>query len=163
MYMKSHISFDSVVAIISLLNSLLHWNLKRIPCATTVENWVKKSGYGIYHNIAPAPEKKYAVIADESMMLGSEKMMLIPGVDVDKVNETALTQDDISVLNIAAASSWNSAGIKDELKETEEKVGHAPLYAGGDNDVKLSKAIRDKGYVHIRDAGHTAALQVEHV
>jgi hypothetical protein len=52
--------------------------------------------------------------------------MMIPGVDADKVNETALTRDDISVLNIAAASSWNSAGIKDELKETEEKVGHAP-------------------------------------
>ncbi|MDR1887173.1 MAG: hypothetical protein LBQ70_04580 [Prevotellaceae bacterium] len=72
--MKTHISFDSVVAIISLLNSLLHWNLKRIPRASTVENWVKKSGYDVYHNSSvPAPEKEYAVIADESMMPGSEK------------------------------------------------------------------------------------------
>jgi hypothetical protein len=69
----------------------------------------------------------------------------------------------MNILNIAVDSSWNSAGIKDELKETEGKVGHAPLYAIGDSDVKLSKAIRDQGYIHIRDAGHTAALQLEHV
>jgi hypothetical protein len=115
-YMKAHIGFDSVVVIISLLNSLLLWNLKRIPCANTVENRVKKSGYGIYHNSGcPAPEKEYAVTADESMMPGSEKMMPVLGVDADKANETALTRGDIGILNIAADSSWNSAGIKDDI------------------------------------------------
>jgi hypothetical protein len=148
-YTKTRIGFDPVAVIISLLNSLLHWNLKRIPCANTIENRVKKSGYGIYHNSGcPAPEKEYAVIADESMMSGSEKMMPVLGVDANRLNDTTLTQNDMNILNIAADSSWNSSGIKDELKETEEKVGHAPLYAIGDNGSKLSKAIRDQGYIH---------------
>jgi hypothetical protein len=50
MYMKAHISFKSVTTVLSLLNNLMTWDLKRIPCANTVENWVKKSGYVIYHN-----------------------------------------------------------------------------------------------------------------
>jgi hypothetical protein len=237
MYMKAHISFKSVTTILSLLNNLMAWDLKRIPCANTVENWVKKSGYVIYHNAhysapkkahavktssegdaertstccpapekeyavvqtssegdagrastccpapekeyavqtssegdagrtstcCPAPEKEYAIIADESMMLGSEKMILVLGVDANKVNNKALTQNDINILDIAVDSSWNSAGIEEELKKTEKKVGYAPLYAIGDNDVKLSKAFRDKGYTHIRDVGHTMALQVQYV
>jgi hypothetical protein len=163
-YTKTNVGFDSVVVILSLLSELLEWNLERIPCANTIENWVKKSGYEVYHHCCcPAPEKEYAVIADESMMLGSEKMMLILGVDANKENDKALTQNDISVLDISVASSWNSSSIKNVLNETEEKVGHAPEYAIGDNDVKLAKAFRDQGYIHVRDAGHTAALQVEHV
>jgi hypothetical protein len=72
--MTARISFDPVAVIISLLNQLLHRNLKRIPCTGTVENWVKKSGYDIYHNCScPAPEKEYAVTADESMMPGVKK------------------------------------------------------------------------------------------
>jgi hypothetical protein len=46
---------------------------------------------------------------------------------------------------------------------TEEKVGHAPLYAIGDNDSKLAKAVDEQGYIHIRDIGHTMALHIEHV
>ncbi|MDR1865698.1 MAG: hypothetical protein LBR08_09040 [Bacteroidales bacterium] len=54
----------------------------------------------------------------------------------------------MNILNISVDSSWNSAGIKDELQETEEKVGHAPPPV-----CHLSKAIRGQGYVHIRNAG----------
>jgi hypothetical protein len=163
-YTQTNVGFDPVVATISLLNKRLQWNLERIPRASTIENWVKKSGYGIYRRSCyPAPEQAYAVVADESMMPGSEKMMPVLGVDANRVNDRAPTQNDINVLNISVAPSWNSTGIKTVLNETEQKVGHAPLYAIGDNDGKLGKAIRDQGYIHIRDAGHTAALQVEHV
>jgi hypothetical protein len=119
--------------------------LKRIPCAGNVENRVKKSGYGIYHNSAPAPEQEYAVMADESMMSGSEKMMLIQGVDANRVNNTALTQDDISILNIAAVSSWNSAGIKTVLNETGKKSDMPPCMSSATTASNCQKpfVIRD--------------------
>jgi hypothetical protein len=142
------------------LNGLLGWGFKDIPSASSIENWVKKSGYGIYHS-PKKPEteqaKAYAEIMDESMMPGSEKMVLTPGVDAEKKTEKALCRRDVSVLNIPVASGWNSESIKEELEETEKKWVRPP-YVISDNDSKLSRAIREKAYIHIRDTGHTMAL-----
>jgi hypothetical protein len=146
------------------LNEYLGWGFKDIPCANSIENWVKKSGYAIYHSpkkSETAKTKAYAEIIDESMMLGSEKMVLTLGTDAEKKTEKALSRRDVSVLNISVASGWNSESIKKVLEETEKKTGQAPAYVVSDNDSKLGKAIREKAYIHIRDIGHTMALPVE--
>jgi hypothetical protein len=85
------------------LNGLLGWGFKDIPCAGSIENRIKKSGYGIYHSPKKpetAQAKAYAEIIDESMMLGSEKMVLTLGVDAEKKTEEAPGRRDVSVLNI---------------------------------------------------------------
>jgi hypothetical protein len=137
LYSKCHVSFRTVSAILHILNSIFKWGLEDIPCPNSIENWVKKSGYLIYqHPWERETDKDYAEIIDESMMLGSEKMLLTLGVEAEKKDIKALQKKDVSVLNISVASSWNSAGIKKELEKTEEKVGRAPLYVISDNDVK---------------------------
>ena len=96
-------------------------------------------------------------------MLGSEKMLLTLGVETEKVDNSALKHDDAKVLNIAVAGKWNGETVKDNPEETEKKVGHRPLYVISDNDSKLRKAFRGKGYTRIRDTGHTIAILTEQV
>lgn len=84
-------------------------------------------------------------------MLGSEKMLLVLGVDAKKTGDKALQKQDAEVMSIAVASNWNSANIEKELTKVEKKVGNSPSYVVSDNDVKLKKSInKDKGYKHIQ-------------
>jgi predicted transcriptional regulator len=96
--------------------------------------------------------KEYAQIVDESMMLGSEKMLLSLGVEAEKVDNNALQHNDVKVLNISVANKWNSETVKEHLEETEKKVGHRPLYSISDNDSKLIKAFRERRCRWIRRA-----------
>lgn len=144
------------------MNEALGWKLEKIPNRNSIENWVKKSGYSIYKEPAYAkPEEEYAQTIDESMMPGSEKMLLSLGVNAEKQSDVPLKRTDVRVLDISVASSWNSKGIKAVLAATQKKAGKPPLYVIGDNDTKLNRAIREGNHVHVRDIGHTMALQVD--
>jgi hypothetical protein len=157
---KCNLSFRSISKILDILDAYFGLNLASIPCPNTIENWMKKSGYKAYHT-QDERKKKHALIIDESMMLGNEKLMMVLKVDAEKGKEVALRKQDVSVVNISVASSWNSTGVKQIFKEIEEKVGSSPLYVVSDNDTKLRKSIREMGYTHIRDAGHSIALMLE--
>ncbi|MDR1021900.1 MAG: hypothetical protein LBL94_01270 [Prevotellaceae bacterium] len=164
LYTKCHVSFQGLSNMLQLLNTSLKWEMESIPCPNSIENWVKKSGYKVYHSpMEKEAEHGYAAIVDESIMLGSEKMLLTLGIDAEKEKAGALQKKDVSVLNISVASSWSSAEVKAALDKVEKKVGQPPVYVVSDNDSKLSKAMREKGYVHLRDVGHTVALLVEKV
>jgi hypothetical protein len=164
LYLLTNCGFQKASELLAYLNDFFRMELNRLPCATTIENWVKKSGYTVYHRAPKSfSEKEYAEIVDESMMLGSEKMLLTLGVDAEKIGENALKHSDINVLNIAVADKWNSETVRRNLEETEKKVGHSPLYSISDNDGKLRKAFKEKGYTWIRDIGHTIALLIEQV
>jgi hypothetical protein len=164
LYLFTNCGFRKVSDLLSYLNDFFGLGLERIPCANSIENWVKKSGYSIYHQSPAAfSDKEYAEIVDESMMLGSEKMLLTLGVAADKIGDNALQHSDIKVLNISVADKWNSETVKESLEETEKKVGHRPLYSVSDNDSKLRKAFRELGYTWIRDIGHTMARLIEQV
>ena len=173
LYLLTNCGFQKVSDLLSYLNLFFRLGLERTPCANSIENWVKKSGYKIYHQTpAEFSEKDYAFIVDESMMLGSEKMLLTLGVEAEKDNDSALQHADVKVLNISVAGKWNSKTVKANLKETEKKVGHRPLYSISDNDSKLRKAFREEGYTWIRDTayfvhstsiGHTMARLIEKV
>jgi predicted Zn-ribbon and HTH transcriptional regulator len=164
LYLLSGCGFQKVSDLLSYLNNFFKLGLNKIPCANSIENWVKKSGYTIYHQAPKAfSEKEYATIVDESMMLGSEKMILTLGVEAEKIDNNALKHDDVKVLNMAVAEKWNSDTIGKNMEETEKKVGHSPLYAISDNDSKLRKTFQGKAYSWIRDIGHTVAILIEQV
>ncbi|MDR1551932.1 MAG: hypothetical protein LBS69_00510 [Prevotellaceae bacterium] len=56
----------------------------------------------MYHNPGIKDNAtSYAKIVDESMMLGSEKMLLVLGVDAKKTGDKSLRKQDAEILNIA--------------------------------------------------------------
>ena len=164
MYLFTNCGFQKVSDLIGYLNDFFGLGLERLPCANSVENWVKKMGYDIYRQ-APTDfsGKEYATIIDESMMLGSEKMLLTLGVEAKKSGTESLTRSEINVLDISVSKKWNSQTVQKTLEKVEEKVGHRPLYSIGDNDSKLCKSFREQDYIHIRDIGHTVARLIEQV
>ena len=164
LYLLTNCGFQKVSKLLSYLNVFFGLGLEKTPCANSIENWVKKSGYSIYHQ-SPTDfsEQEYAQIVDESMMLGSEKMLLTLGVSAEKTSSNALQHSDIKVLNLSVSDKWNGEGVASHLEETEKKVGHPPLYSISDNDSKLRKAFRKHGCTWIRDVGHTVARLIEQV
>jgi hypothetical protein len=69
-----------VVTIPDIINDAFGGILGRIPRRTTIEDWVKKCGLDIYNRPKVTQKTKdYAMIVDDSMMIGSRKLLLTPG------------------------------------------------------------------------------------
>jgi hypothetical protein len=152
------------VKILELLNQALGWPLEERPSPSSVASWVQKSGYYVYEDTSGKDfSEGYAAIADESMMVGSEKLLLTLGVSSEKGASGSLTGGDVRVLSMRVASSWSSARIGSVFGEVEEKLGSAPAYVISDNASTISKAVRDRGYPHVRDVGHSVGLLVQQV
>ncbi|MBD2753111.1 hypothetical protein [Spirosoma validum] len=155
-----------MVKTLSILKETLGWEFASVPNRNSIENWVKKSGYFIYKEPPGSigeNEGDYAMIVDESMMIGSEKMLLTLGIKAEKTEPLATTHQDVCVLNISVQPSWNSQKIAQDLAKSIQKLGVSPRYIISDNGSSLSKAIRDSGCVHIRDVGHTLGMLLERV
>ena len=163
LYLFLGCGLDKISTLLEILNNRLQLGLEEIPCANSIGNWVKKGGLDSYTRTAEGIDKNYAVIVDESMMLGSEKMVLSLCTQAEKTNDNALCGRDVKVLDISVSDRWNSTKIKDIFTDIEEKTEAKPVYVVSDNDTKLKKSIREMGYCHIPDVGHTLALAVENV
>ena len=113
--------------ILKIVNDAFKGILGQIPSRNTIENWIKKCGLDIYNT----PEKslnveEYAMIVDESMMMGSEKLLFTLGIPAKHTGDIALSRKDVSILDMSVASSWNGDGIQDRLLASSAKIGHSP-------------------------------------
>jgi lambda repressor-like predicted transcriptional regulator len=152
----------SAVKVVKLLNDLFHLGLQEIPSYTGIKGWVEKSGYFAYkHSDLKSSGHPYGLIIDESMQIGNEKLLLSLGVKADKTDESALTVNDVEVLDISVEKNWNGALICDNLKKVGSTMGNAPSYVVSDNASIMNKGIRDSSLIHLRDVGHTLAMFLE--
>ena len=152
----------STVKVVKLLNGLFHLGLQDIPCYTSIKGWIEKSGYYTYnHSELKSSGLPYGLIIDESMQIGSEKLLLSLGVQADKTDESALTLGDVEILDISVEKNWNGALISDNLKEVGSTMGSAPSYVISDNASIMNKGIRECSLIHLRDVGHTLAMFLE--
>lgn len=162
-YTITNCGFRKAIDLFKYLNETLGWNLQEIPCPNSVENWIKKSGYSIYSNPSLQTSENYGMIIDESIMLGSERMILNLGIKANKSTNKPLNYSDIEVLGIHVDSKWNSTQIARALRSDQKKTGKKPDYIISDNDSKLRKAILDYGCVQIRDIGHSIAMFLKRI
>lgn len=65
---------------------------------------------------------KYAQITDESMMIGSEKLLLTLGVSAEHPGGP-LNCSDVNILDMAVAESWDGEGVGRQLNTASKKVG----------------------------------------
>ncbi|MDR0612021.1 MAG: hypothetical protein LBG45_00760 [Dysgonamonadaceae bacterium] len=97
------------------------------------------------------------------MMIGSEKLLLSPGVPSVKSGVSSLRLEDVRVLGMEVKKSWNSETVREEFDKVENRMGAPPDCVISDNAGTLSKAIRYKAYNHVRDAGHSFGLFLQQV
>lgn len=149
--------------ILNVVNDAFDGLLGKTPSYNTIEDWVKKCGLEVYEKSGESLQNtQYAQIVDESMMIGSEKLLLTLGVPAQHQGRP-LNYSDINVLNIAVAESWNGENIGIQLKEAAKKVGHDPLYIISDNAGAMKKGIRCLGVPHHRDISHSLGMLMERI
>lgn len=128
---------------------------ERIPSHTTIRNWLCKGGL---HRITSGQSisGKYVVYVDESIVFGSEKILLILGISVDKIpHDRALMHSDMEVLFVGTSAEWKAEHIEVELK----KIGQQKeiVYIVSDEGNNLRKAYKSMNYTHIEDCTHILA------
>lgn len=161
LYTRINCGFRAVVDILKIINQAFNGILGKIPNRNTIENWVKKCGLDINNTPKNSLKSKdYAMIVDESMMIGSEKLLLTLGVPAEHKG-APLTHQDVSILNMSVSSSWDGDGIKEKLLEASHLVGNSPKYVISDNASIMLKATKCAQMKHHHDISHSLGMFLE--
>ena len=161
LYTRVKCGLRQVVEILNVLNDIFEGFLGDIPSYNTIGNWIKKCGLHVYETASePLQDTQYAQIVDESMMIGSEKLLLTIGIPAEH-QERPLSSTDTNILGIAVAKSWNGEGVENELKKAAAKVGHDPNYVVSDNASIMEKGVRCAGFNHHHDISHSLGMFLE--
>ena len=162
-YARLSVGSRQVVEIFNILNEFMDNVFGKVPAYTTIGYWTQELGLSVYkESCSLFKDKRYALIVDESMMIGSEKLLLtlaMPAINAG----SAITEKDITIVDISIAKSWNGTSIKNVLEKVADKIGHKPEYVISDNGFTVCKAVRDAGYAHHSDISHTLGMFLERV
>jgi hypothetical protein len=127
----------------------------RLPSHSSLRNWSCKHGY---HRLLSSQHQggEYVVFVDESIVFGSEKILLILGVSKDKIPlDRALVHSDLDVLYVGFDNQWKAESIEAELQKiAKNKV---ISYVVSDEGLNLCKAYKACNHVHIEDCTHIFA------
>ena len=162
-YARLSVGSRQIVEIFNILNEFMDNVFGKVPAYTTIGYWTQELGLSVYkESCSLFKDKRYALIVDESMMIGSEKLLLtlaMPAINAG----SAITEKDITIVDISIAKSWNGTSIKNVLEKVADKIGHKPEYVISDNGFTVCKAVRDAGYAHHSDISHTLGMFLERV
>lgn len=151
----------SIVKIMETFNEVYDGTLGKIPCANTIDLWTCKCGLDTYNrNAAELRDQEYCEILDESMMIGSNKLVLTLAAPAKHLQHP-LTHSDVAVIGIDTAESFNAEKICDTAVKSAAKVGHAPEYVITDNARAMIKGVSDAGYRRHADITHTLGVHLE--
>jgi hypothetical protein len=127
----------------------------RLPSHNSIRNWLCKSGF---HRIEKSKSLcgNYVLYADESIVFGSEKLLLIIGVEEKNIPiERSLSHSDMEVLYVGASVEWKGETIEEEIKKISENKTIS--YIVSDEGNNLRKAYKSLNYTHIEDCTHIFA------
>lgn len=137
--------------------------MDEVPSYNTVDNWVRKCGLDeIRHAPEALKDLDYAVVIDECMMIGSEKLLPVLAVPAEHQGHP-LQPNDVKVVGFNVRSGWTAKTASEALDGNIEAVGKRPSYIISDNDGKLRNAVRLSNYTWHRDISHTLAMFMERV
>lgn len=137
----------------------------RIPSHVSIRNWACKCGYCRLKKIGFNQLKsvdKYAVIVDESISIGAERLLLVLGLALDNWQfEKAASLADIEVLSLRVSREWKSEQVSSVLSEVEKhyKIG----YVVSDMGNNLLKSYQNNAYIHLPDITHIIARALERI
>jgi hypothetical protein len=146
-------SFRSIEKSLYIINLYLNLNTKT-PSHVTISNWIKKIGcYQLLKQTEKATD--WIIIIDESIQLGSEKLLVILAVRSSslKSKTNPLKYKDVEVITLKSKQGWNSETISIEIKIAESKLGKI-LYAVSDRGSSITKALFLCNIRQIHDISH---------
>ena len=161
LYSQVNCGLRSVRKILLIFNEVFEDFLGEIPSHTTIEDWIQKCGLDLNKKACKSfSSKNYALVIDESITIGSQKLLLILGISARHPGH-ALRQEDIQVLGMFVAASWDSEDVKDKLELIMKSVGHKADYIVSDGGHNLAKGASLAGVSRHRDVGHSFGTILE--
>lgn len=166
LYTRVKCGSRSVVSVLEVINEVLGEALgesfgdfsSKVPCHNTILIWMKKCGLKVYETAGESVQDiNYALVTDESMMIGSEKLLLTLAIPSEHQGQP-LSCEDVNVIDIAVAKSWNGENIGLQLQKASEKVGHIPDFVITDNASVMNKGVRCAKMIHLHDISHSLAM-----
>ena len=155
------VSSRSIVKILDTFNEVYDNVFGNLPCANTIDLWTRKCGLDTYNeNVQKLSDINYCEIIDESMMIGSNKLVISLAAPSQHQNHP-LSHSDVSIVNITTAESFNAQKICDALNEVTSKVGHAPEYVITDNASAMTKGVSLANCRNHLDISHSLATFLE--
>lgn len=161
LYVRTKCGFRAVAETLKIFNEEYGGLFGREVSHTSIENWVKTCGYGIRMEACKEIKNmKYAFIIDESITIGSQKLLLVLAIPSEHKGH-ALKHQDVTVAGMYVAASWTSVSICEKLKSLVEDIGKPPDYILSDNGHNLVKASELAQIPRHRDISHTLGLFLE--
>ena len=155
MNMQLGISLRGVSGTLKVVGEMLNFPIEKIS-HSTVRNWSLKLGQ--YFLKLPIDPGKYVLIADESVEIGRERLMLLLVVPIEKYSPIVpLDFECVKVLNLGVQESWSASDIVKKIKEKTEQNEIEIVYGISDKCSTLKKAMRDLDIRWIGDCTHAIA------
>ena len=121
-YARLSVGSRQIVEIFNILNEFMGNIFGKVPAYTTIGYWTQELGLSVYKESCNLfKDKRYALIVDESMMIGSEKLLLTLAIPANNVG-SAITEKDVTIVDISIAKGWNAAAIKNVLEKVVTRV-----------------------------------------
>lgn len=124
------------------------------PSPSSIRNWEMKIGYYKVHTKCEEVDSDWVLIIDESVSVGSQKILLLLGINLSKYSfKSPLAMSDIEVLSIKIKKSWCAEEI-DKVIEQLNQRHYSFKYCCSDNGNNLRKVLKMNNLIHIEDCGH---------
>ena len=138
----------------------------RVPSASSIRMWVCKYGHYRYHQLKDT-HSEWAIIVDESVNIGQERLLLILGVNLGDEQkkgwafDRSLSGADVEVLGVEIATSWTSKAISERIDKLRESYKIA--YAVSDEGNNIQGAWKLQNMLTFNDCTHTWAKALENL
>lgn len=156
---QAHCSLRGCLEVLRVMSLYLGLELS-IPSMSSIRHWEKKLGYWRLHQ-SPCPQEGWAIILDESVGVGQQKLLVVLGVPLRAYEfGQALRLEEVQVLSLRVSASWTGEAISEELTRLQVR-GYAVSYAISDGGANLGKALRISEIVQVQDCTHALGKLLE--
>jgi hypothetical protein len=139
---------------------------RAIPSRTSIRNWLQRLGIDEMKQPLDSSES-LVIMVDHSNQIGTEKVMLVLGVNAAAMPEPgkALTHEDVRVLEVKPGDTWKTADMEKEYEALADRHG-APRAVLVDGAVELREGAKclenqREDTIVLRDFKHYAANVVK--
>lgn len=130
------------------------------PSFSTTMLWVKKVGY-CQLQLPKEKADDWILIADESIGIGQEKVLVVLGIRRSKIDFTRpLKLQDMIPILVKSKERWTGEDIANELEIIKQKLGTV-IYAVTDAGSTLKSGLKKTNIAHVYDITHAMAIVLE--
>lgn len=126
----------------------------KMPSHQTISDWMARLGIGEYCDAGKRlAGQRYAIIADESISIGGQKLLILEAVPAEHLGRPLAISDAV-VVGMHIAPSWKAEDIEKKCREAEKKIGHNAEYTLSDGGHNVSSGSGALDCPHHSDISH---------